>query len=351
MMPTLASERTASIDSAALPGSAVPVVKPQHKTFVKRVLHWVRRGHLYFGLFLFPWAVLYGITAFLFNHPGAFAETATYTFGHREVAGTSLESLPTPGEQASAVTARLNEKQTPNPPYETKPSEGKYGARETISGSIRSGTRTFTIFYNVVDGHGGVRETTPPQPPGEKAPFATGTANPGKGGGKAPGSKTPRASGGGEGIRIDEGIVDRFKAAVPTILERLELPPGDLTVTAAPDVKFPIVADGKTWVATYSTLAHSVSGTSPDLDRGELPFRRFLLRMHLMHGYPGEVNARWIWAVIVDGMAATMCFWALSGLVMWWQIKSTRRWGLATLLASVVCASIMAFAMHAFLST
>ena len=27
----------------------------------KRALHWIRRGHLYFGLFLFPWALLYGV--------------------------------------------------------------------------------------------------------------------------------------------------------------------------------------------------------------------------------------------------------------------------------------------------
>ena len=29
----------------------------------------VRRVHLYFGLFLVPWVMLYGFTALLFNHP------------------------------------------------------------------------------------------------------------------------------------------------------------------------------------------------------------------------------------------------------------------------------------------
>ena len=42
---------------------------------------WLRRVHLYFGLLLFPWALLYGVTAFLFNHPTAFSEQPTTTFG------------------------------------------------------------------------------------------------------------------------------------------------------------------------------------------------------------------------------------------------------------------------------
>ena len=33
---------------------AAPHPRPLHK----RVMHWVRRLHLYFGLFLFPWAIL-----------------------------------------------------------------------------------------------------------------------------------------------------------------------------------------------------------------------------------------------------------------------------------------------------
>src|SRR5215212_3367202 len=80
--------------------------RPLHK----RVMHAVRRTHLYLGLLLLPWAVLYGITGFLFNHPSAFADTPTATFGAAELAGTPMESPPAPREVAAQVVAALNER-------------------------------------------------------------------------------------------------------------------------------------------------------------------------------------------------------------------------------------------------
>src|SRR5262245_45281321 len=66
-------------------------------------MRWVRRGHLYLGLFLFPWAVLYGVTAFLFNHPNAFADQPSLPFGREELKGTPMESPPTPEGLARQV--------------------------------------------------------------------------------------------------------------------------------------------------------------------------------------------------------------------------------------------------------
>ena len=37
------------------------------------VLRLIRRIHLYTGLFMTPWVFLYGVSGFLFNHPGAFS--------------------------------------------------------------------------------------------------------------------------------------------------------------------------------------------------------------------------------------------------------------------------------------
>ena len=81
-------------------------------------------------------------------------------------------------------------------------------------------------------------------------------------------------------------------------------------------------------------------------ERQELSARRFLLRLHTAHGYPGEANARWYWAVVVDAMAFVMVFWGLTGLVMWWQIKATRRAGAVVLTLSAVAATALGFAMH-----
>src|SRR5262249_45886866 len=69
-------------------------------------------------------------------------------------------------------------------------------------------------------------------------------------------------------------------------------------------------------------MTGGVSGRPADeKPETDLGWRQFLLGLHKAHGYPGEVNGRWVWALFADAMALTTCFWGLSGLLMWWQVK------------------------------
>jgi len=109
------------------------------------------------------------------------------------------------------------------------------------------------------------------------------------------------------------------------------------------------MSDGsKVWTVTYNALTGTVSGTPADgvPPPEELSTRRFLTRLHLAHGFPGSPNTKWFWAVLVDAMAFVMVFWGLSGLFMWWQVKSTRRWGFLVLLVSAVAATALGLGMH-----
>ena len=67
----------------------------------------------------------------------------------------------------------------------------------------------------------------------------------------------------------------------------------------------------------------------------------------MAHGYPVQQNVRWYWAIAGDAMFATMVFWGLSGVLMWWQIKRTRLWGILCLVVSSVAATWLAIGMHA----
>jgi hypothetical protein len=53
-----------------------------------------------------------------------------------------------------------------------------------------------------------------------------------------------------------------------------------------------------------------------------------LERMHRRRGYAQEYRADDAWAFIVDGFIAAMVFWVVSGYILWWQMKATRRLGL-----------------------
>lgn len=334
--------------SAAEPTSdprAGAAAAPHRRPRRKRVMHVVRRAHLYFGLFLFPWAVLYGATAFLFNHPTAFSDAPTATFGASALKGTPLEALPSPAEQAEQVVKALNEKHQPATPYKLA-GEAKY-AREFAFATVKGEGQTISVLFDVKSGGGTVRanpvrEKKEP----ERPPFATT--------GRAPEPKrgapqAPREA--RDGIQLAEPLHERVRAAVPAVLAHTGFAAGEVAVTSVPDVTFPVEADGRTWTANYNALTGSVTGAPADAKpESELSARRFLTRLHLAHGYPGEANGKWFWALVVDAMALALCFWGLSGLAMWWQLKATRWPGLVVLLASAACATALAASMHSVLT-
>jgi hypothetical protein len=61
----------------------------------------------------------------------------------------------------------------------------------------------------------------------------------------------------------------------------------------------------------------------------------FLYRFHRRRGYEPPYLADRAMAFSVDLVIAAMVFWALSGLWMWWEMRATRRWGLACAILGV----------------
>ncbi len=350
----VAGGATSTAPTLEVPTSdAMPISRAAARPIRKRIMHLVRRGHLYMGLFLFPWAILYGVTAFLFNHPTAFSDQPTTSFSRESLLGTPMESVPSPNEQADQVVAKLIELQKPATPYR-RVGDAKYAGREFAFATVKSPEVSINVLIDVKNGSGTIR-TSPvvEKKDGEKAPFASknspGTGGRGRGG--RSGGEGGRTRSAPDAVVLESPIHERVKGAVPTVLERNGFPTGEVTVTSVPDLVFPVEADGKTWTASYNSLTQSVTGAPADAKPAtELSVRRFLTRLHLAHGYPGDTNAKWFWAIIVDAMAFTMCFWGLSGLFMWWQIKATRRVGLVVMLLSGVAATGLGFAMHAFLT-
>lgn len=70
------------------------------------------------------------------------------------------------------------------------------------------------------------------------------------------------------------------------------------------------------------------------IEREEFRAPSFLERMHRRRGYnPYPVEN--VWGFIVDVAVVTMVFWALSGIWLWWELRSTRRWGALSLATGV----------------
>lgn len=302
--------------------AATPAPASRPRPWSRRVMHRVRRLHLFLGLFLLPWVLLYGVSGFLFNHPTAFPDQPTREFGPDETRGTPLEGLPTPAGMAEEVVAALNEK---GGSYRVVRLDEARFSRGRVTVQARGPGVEHAVVVDLTDVTGTVR-TKPTA--GTTAPFAAKS-----------------------GVRTPSSLPDRLQTGTPVVLRKMGLDADEATPPATlPDLTFYMEADGQVWKVTYQPQRGGVSGRPADAPTQGLSTRRFLTQLHLAREYPPGVGARWFWAVAVDAMAFVMVFWAVSGLFMWWQIKAVRTWGAVVLAVSAVAATLMAVGMHGALS-
>jgi hypothetical protein len=322
--------------------------------FFRRPLRWIRRAHLYLGLCLLPWTLLYAITAILFNHPGVFSDVPLVTFGPEATRGTALEGPLDPGALAVQVVGELNRLQHPTAPYQLTPDTRARFNREFAFATVANEQLAIGVLVDVANGGGTIRVAPKPiQVDSRPAPFAVGP------GVRPPIQPAPAGAGEKRGLpeksratrlMLENPFHERMKAALPSLLARNGFPSGEVTVTSVPDLVFEMQAEGEPWTVTYNAMTGAVSGKPGRAVDEPISVRQFLLRLHTAHGFPGSIGPRWFWAIVVDGMAIVLVFWCASGLVMWWQIKSTRIPGSCLLLLSSAAAVLMAVGMYAGMS-
>jgi hypothetical protein len=316
------------------------------KPLLRRAMQWIRRGHLYCGLFLLPWALLYGVTGLLFNHPTFFSETPIVYLSQEDLNEAGLGEFEQLDAFCTRVVEQLNSRNTTGSPWKLGSSQARFTGRDTLVITVKSSEKSFFLVVDPLSRTGLIREIVKRRVNPVTAPFDTNSltsANPQV---ERP-NPVPIPKSGGE-LEI-ASIVDRLRDIAPTLMQHKGLPGGEAAITSAPDIEFPVIVGGREWIATFNPITKHVTGIEGGA-QPEMSLRTFLLRMHLSHHYPGVFNVKWIWAIGVDSIALTLCFWGISGLMMWWQIKATRRIGTVVLLASVVTASVLALNMHATLS-
>jgi hypothetical protein len=323
---------------------------PRGRSSLRTALQLLRRSHLYAGLFMLPWTMVYAVSAVLFNHPQFYSDRIEATFGKEGVVGTPMESPPAPADLANQLIAALRER-NPSASYSLiEPEKARYALDSAVA-MVRADAQNITLLVNLT-GQGGYIRSQPipaPGPAEEKAPFAVGEASKNDLREGPPGGRPALASRGGDAVRFAQPLEERVKATVPTLLDKYGFPQGNVSVTFIPDLTFLMMADDKIWKVKYHFQTGSVSGGSPDADvptAKSVSTGQFLTRLHLAHGYPSDVNSQWWWASIVDAMAGIMVFWGFSGLLMWWQVKRTRRLGMIVLVLSLVVAIWVGVGMH-----
>lgn len=282
-------------------------------------LKWVRRVHMYFGLFLSPWILIYGISAILFNHPDAFSDQNILTLGRSETTGTPLDAMPDGPELAARVVEGLNAR-----------GDGKsYRLLDP-----RSATISLPIGVSA-GGPGGGHLIRYDLDARSLAILPTP---------KAGNSVMNQPE--GKVLQLRDPPRKHLEEGISEVLRRRKIEADKVSIRFASDLIFEVQAQGQAWRVAYNIQTERVTVGPVDKAEGQLTNRRFITGLHLASGYPPRLGVRWFWATLVDVMALAMVGWVCSGFLMWWQMRSLRRWGVITIAVSILTATAVATMMH-----
>ena len=295
--------------SAAKPSAAASKRKSRmrHNATIKLT----RRLHLYFGLILVPFVLLYGVTAILFNHQTWFSASPT------EAADSALFteiSFQDPEAIAAAITRELDEQSEIS--IERVPDDTPLFKGEMIV-DLTAETERLRYRANPKSMYATLQRT--PTSAEEEVPDAI----------------------------ENDSITPTETETIDALVAVMEGEHEDATsrVRSMPDVEFRVLADGEDVTLTCDLQSGKITQRRTNEPKMDFNLRSFLLRLHKSRGYPSEAGTRTGWAIIVDITGALMIFWGLSGIIMWWQMKPLRNNGMLTMILGILLAGILGYGM------
>lgn len=276
-----------------------------------------RRAHLYAGLFLLPWVFLYGITGAMFNHMGLFPAGKIHDVPASQLAGGTLKDFPTADALAAQVVEALQAAR-PNASIQLQKEHGAAFNNDLLLETRIQGVK-HVIHVDPVEHSARVVIPVDNVELKEQVTLLPGLNS----------------------VKISDDPHELAKKAVPEILTVAGM--GDAAgVQPVGWCKLNFLADidGEPARVTYVLRDGHVDITKYTGEDG-MHLRQTFLRMHTFHGRTPDSSARNVWSFFLDTMAIAMVLWGLTGLIMWWQLKSLRTVGGVVLLASVITAVVV----------
>lgn len=266
-----------------------------------------RRIHMYLGLLLVPWVILFGMSGFLFNHGSTFWGGSVEELMNHTPSQANEEALFSPidpEEAADQILSQINASLSTDASYARSGSASIYSELR-LSGQGEEGSINFYLDLE----NGNVRATTtrPPQPKQVNPEFHNHKAS------------------------LAGFDFDAVLKHIGTLAARSGLELQDELASSGrgsnAQLRFDLRdADGKHWHTVYDFVRGTVTSRSGNSDTG-LNFHSAVTKLHKTHHYPHKISAKWIWIVLGDFTAISMVVWGVTGLVMWWQIQPTRAVG------------------------
>jgi hypothetical protein len=283
------------------------------RRFLPLLLRLVRRTHLYLGLLLWPFVLLFGITALSFNHPTVGRGLEMRRLSPKRVGSASGFEGWDPGRIADDVVRRLAATGQRYRLSET--AAPRFGGYPLFAAPVQGGKQV--LILNLEDGSATLTHRPDPVQPAQ-APFAQQT------------------------IELESYAVSRLAERLTPILkqEGIDSKSGFRPHPEVhPALHFRMTdAGGQEWNVVYDLSSGELAGR-PSAEPPKETLIELLESLHTQHHYPPHPDATTYWAMFADLTALTLITWALTGLVMWWQLRRLRRVGAVVLVAALGLAS------------
>lgn len=286
----------------------------------------VRRVHLYLGLLMWPWVLIYGVSGFLFNHPSIGAGAQLTQISKKQLAQSPLIDWPAPEALAAEVVKALNDasKEPDKIPLTLVQAEpAKYSGALIVDLSEDERSHRLRVFR---DSQSALLVSQARAQKQKQAGFVRGAK-----------------------LKVGAELKKQVPEASQALLKELKIETKSARLRRLPELSFQVQRGSELWNLRYRLDRGRVDARKADEAQG-FSSVRFIKRLHLTHTYTQPSLTRTAWAIVVDIMSLSMVLWALSGLIMWLQMKNLRRVGLALVALSVLAGGASVYAMYCLLS-
>ena len=280
-----------------------------------RFLKLLRRIHMYLGLLIFPWAILYGISGIYFNHAGL---------------GKKPEVKRLKPQSLSSLTG-------------FKPWPAKNLAQDLVQYISATSSATFTLDVNFQPHYEGWTMLESNNTNNRhvmlldlnkgRAAVLTYSRVPNK-------ARFPETK-----VNLDNYSMKDVTDKVSRLLVNLDIKNAEALKPhpqSTQTLRFRVIDETQQiWNLEFSPQTQKLTGrlshSWPQVDAYAL-----LSKLHTTHHYPAGFNSLFFWALLQDLLGLTLLFWSISGILMWWQMKPTRFWGtISVIFALIFSAAIM----------
>lgn len=279
-------------------------------------MKWVRRFHMYLGLLLMPWVFFYGVSGALFNHPDIGRDIPRQKIAPERVIALTGFAPVVAKDAADTLVARMNARDSARVRIDASHPAEVWGW-PLFSAPAAEGNR-YTMIANLKTGMVGVGQMTAPEatptPPFDATPLAlpqyqTGT------------------------------FAKQFEPLLATLHADTSGPLAPHP-KVAPEIRFRVIdGDNRTWNVAWNMTTGAL--TTQPTDANGPRFVELLGTLHKTHHFPIHPGISFAWALMADLTGIALALWALSGLVMWWQIKPSRVLGVVAISAAMVVAGLV----------